>query len=115
MNSRKGWHHLWEPGDCGLVQRFGVPGAQPDSAKGWEGSVWDRKEKKRGKKRHWELKKTETCQIPTFVLRPNLQNVQNQPKINILYLWKGLPNAGNHPPRGFCWDSPGDGKSHLSH
>lgn len=76
---------------------------------GWEG-------KKRGKKRHWELKKAQTCQTPTFVLRPNFQNVQNQPIISILYLWKGLPNAGNHLPRGLCWDSPGgDSKSHLSH
>lgn len=72
-------------------------------------------EEKKGKKRHWELKKAQTCQGPSFVLRPNLQNVQNQPKINVLYLWKGLSNARNHLPRGFHWDSPGEGKSHLSH
>lgn len=92
------------------MQCFGVPGAQPNSAKGQEGSVWDMKEKKKGKKRHWEPKKAQTCQTPSFVLRPNLQDIQNQTKPSVLY-----PNAGNHLPRGFHWDFPGEGKSHLSH
>lgn len=113
VNSRRRVAPPRGPGDSRSVQRLGLPRAQPDSAKGQEGSVWDRKEKtKKGEKKgRWELKKAQTCQNPSLVLRPNLQNVQNQPKLNVWYLWKGLPKAGNHLPRGLCWDSPGAGWS----
>lgn len=99
MNSRR---RLAPPlgtrGDSGLVQSSGVLEHSPTVQRAGKGQPGAGGEK-RGKKRHWELRKARTCQSPSSVLRPNLHNVQNQPKISVWYLWKGLPSAGKHLPR----------------
>lgn len=109
MNSRR---RLAPPlgtrGDSGLVQSSGGPGAQPHSAKGWQGSAWGRRGKK-GEKKALGTQKGTNLPKPLICAEAKPSECPKPTKNQCLVPLEGPSQRWEAPAQS--WDSPGEGKA----